>query len=178
MAEPFRQFTSSVIPLPAVNVDTDQIIPARFLKTTEKSGLADALFNDWRYLADGSPNPEFVLNKPGMQGRQILLTGDNFGAGSSREHVPQAMRASAIRCIVGRSFARIFYRNCLNLGLLAIVCPDLEPEGLDSEPVVVDTETGEVRVGERSYSVRPVPPFVLEMIEAGGLVPATRQRLG
>ena len=121
MAEPFRQFTSRMIPLPAENVDTDQVIPARFLKTTEKSGLADALFNDWRYLADGSPNPEFVLNQPAMQGRQILLTGDNFGAGSSREHAPWALTAWGIRAIFSTGFADIFRSNSLKNGLLPIV---------------------------------------------------------
>ncbi len=79
MTEPFTTFSSAVIPLPAENVDTDQIIPARFLKTTEKSGLADALFYDWRYDADGQPRPDFIINAPEMQGRQILLAGDNFG---------------------------------------------------------------------------------------------------
>ena len=84
MAEPFRNFTSKLIPLPAENVDTDQIIPARFLKTTERSGLASALFNDWRYLPYGSPNPDFVLNHPKMQGRRVFVVGDNFGCGFSR----------------------------------------------------------------------------------------------
>src|SRR4249919_3573880 len=100
MGEPFSTFSSRVIPLPAENVDTDQIIPARFLKTTERSGLADALFCDWRYLADGSPDPAFVLNRPEMQGRRILLAGHNFGSGSSREHAPWALTSWGIRAIV------------------------------------------------------------------------------
>jgi 3-isopropylmalate/(R)-2-methylmalate dehydratase small subunit len=121
MPEPFRNFTSTVVPLPAENVDTDQIIPARFLKTTEKSGLADALFNDWRYLADGSPDPSFVLNRPEMQGRRVLLAGDNFGCGSSREHAPWALTAWGIRAIISTSFADIFRNNSLKNGLLPIV---------------------------------------------------------
>ena len=120
---PFESFTSAVIPLLAENVDTDQVIPARFLKTTEKSGLADALFNDWRYLSDGSPNPEFILNQPDMQGRQILLTGDNFGTGSSREHAPWALTAWGIRAILSTSFADIFRNNSLKNGLLPIAVP-------------------------------------------------------
>ncbi len=120
MAEPFASFTSAVIPLPAENVDTDQIIPARFLKTTEKSGLADALFNDWRYLPDGSPNPDFVLNRPEMQGRRILLAGDNFGSGSSREHAPWALTSWGIRAVLSTSFADIFRSNALKNGLLPI----------------------------------------------------------
>ena len=89
MAEPFTTFTSRVVPLPAENVDTDQIVPARYLKVTDKAGLAEALFRDWRFDEDGSlKDPPFVLDRPGMAGRQILLAGDNFGAGSSREHAP------------------------------------------------------------------------------------------
>jgi 3-isopropylmalate/(R)-2-methylmalate dehydratase small subunit len=119
--EPFETFTSRVVPLPAENVDTDQIIPARFLKTTEKSGLADALFCDWRYLPDGSPKPDFVLNRPGMAGRRILLAGDNFGCGSSREHAPWALTAWGIRAVLSTSFADIFQSNALKNGLLPIV---------------------------------------------------------
>ena len=121
MAEPFTTFTSALIPLPAENVDTDQIIPARFLKTTEKSGLADALFYDWRYDADGRPRPDFIINQPSMQGRQVLLAGDNFGAGSSREHAPWALTSWGIRAIFSTSFADIFRSNALKNGLLPIV---------------------------------------------------------
>ena len=121
MTDSFTTFTSALIPLPAENVDTDQIIPARFLKTTEKSGLADALFNDWRYEADGSPRTDFVLNQPAMQGRQILLAGHNFGAGSSREHAPWALTSWGIRAIVSTAFADIFRNNALKNGLLPIV---------------------------------------------------------
>ena len=125
MAEPFRNFTSKIVPLPAENVDTDQIIPARFLKTTERTGLAGALFNDWRYLPDGSPNPDFVINRPEMQGRQVLLAGDNFGCGSSREHAPWALTAWGVRAIISTSFADIFRNNSLKNGLLPIV---VDPE--------------------------------------------------
>src|SRR6187401_2935894 len=120
MSEPFTTFSSRVIPLPAENVDTDQIIPARFLQTTVKKGLADALFCDWRYEPDGSPKPGFVINKPEMQGRQILLAGDNFGCGSSREHAPWALTSWGIRAIFSTSFADIFRNNALKNGLLPI----------------------------------------------------------
>jgi 3-isopropylmalate/(R)-2-methylmalate dehydratase small subunit len=125
MPDAFRNFTSKLIALPAENVDTDQIIPARFLKTTEKSGLADALFNDWRYLPDGSPNPDFVLNRPENQGRKVLIAGDNFGCGSSREHAPWALTAWGFRTIISTSFADIFRNNSLKNGLLPIV---VDPE--------------------------------------------------
>jgi 3-isopropylmalate/(R)-2-methylmalate dehydratase small subunit len=121
MAEPFESFTSQVIPLPAENVDTDQIIPARFLKTTDRWGLSEALFNDWRFDDDGTPKPDFVLNRREMQGRRILLSGDNFGCGSSREHAPWALTAWGVRAILSTSFADIFRNNALKNGLLPIV---------------------------------------------------------
>src|SRR3954471_22181872 len=109
MGEAFTTFTSRVIPLPAENVDTDQIVPARFLKVTDKAGLADALFRDWRFEGDGSvKDPAFVLDRPDMAGRQILLAGDNFGCGSSREHAPWALTAWGIRAIVTTSCGDIF----------------------------------------------------------------------
>src|SRR6476660_7181370 len=101
MAQPFVSFTSRVIPLPAENVDTDQIVPARYLKITDKAGLADALFCDWRFEADGSrKSPAFVLDRPEMAGRRILLAGDNFGCGSSREHAPWALVAWGIQAVI------------------------------------------------------------------------------
>src|SRR5258705_8189807 len=122
MAEPFQTFTSRVIPLPAENVDTDQIVPARYLKVTDKAGLAEALFRDWRFEEDGSlREPRFVLDRPAMAGRRILLAGDNFGAGSSREHAPWALTAWGIRAILSTSFADIFRSNSLKNGLLPIV---------------------------------------------------------
>jgi 3-isopropylmalate/(R)-2-methylmalate dehydratase small subunit len=122
MTEPFRTFTSKIVPLPAENVDTDQIVPARYLKVTDKAGLAEALFHDWRYTEDGSlRQPPFVLDRPEMAGRHILLAGDNFGAGSSREHAPWALTAWGIRAVMSTSFADIFRSNCLKNSLLPIV---------------------------------------------------------
>jgi 3-isopropylmalate/(R)-2-methylmalate dehydratase small subunit len=121
--EPFRAFSSKVVPLLVDNVDTDQIIPARFLKATDKAGLGDALFTDWRYHADGTPKDDFVLNQPGMRGRRILLAGDNFGAGSSREHAPWALVGFGFRAVLSTSFADIFRNNALKNGLLPIQVP-------------------------------------------------------
>ncbi|MEO8594150.1 MAG: 3-isopropylmalate dehydratase small subunit [Candidatus Solibacter sp.] len=120
---PFTNFESKMIPLPLNNVDTDQIIPARFLKTTSKLGLDKQLFNDWRYDADGNPKPEFVINKPEMQGRQVLLAGDNFACGSSREHAPWALTQWGLRAVISTSFADIFKQNALKNSLLPIVVP-------------------------------------------------------
>ena len=122
MAKPYSSFSSKVIPLPAENVDTDQIVPARFLKVTDKAGLGEALFRDWRFEADGSvKSPAFVLDQPEMAGRQILLAGDNFGCGSSREHAPWALVAWGIRAVITSSCADIFRGNSLKNGLLPII---------------------------------------------------------
>ncbi len=122
MPERFTQFTSAIVPLPAENVDTDQIVPARYLKVTDKAGLADALFRDWRFNEDGTlREPRFILDQPNMAGRQILLAGDNFGAGSSREHAPWALAAWGLRTILSTSFADIFKSNSLKNGVLPIV---------------------------------------------------------
>ena len=107
--------------MPTENVDTDQIIPARFLKVTDKVGLGDNLFSDWRYNADGSPKPEFILNKAEMRGRQILLAGDNFGCGSSREHAPWALTGYGFRAVISTSFADIFRNNSIKNSLLPII---------------------------------------------------------
>jgi 3-isopropylmalate/(R)-2-methylmalate dehydratase small subunit len=120
--QPYGRFSSKVIPLPAENVDTDQIVPARFLKITDKAGLADALFRDWRFEADGSrKEPTFVLDQPEMVGRRILLAGDNFGCGSSREHAPWALVSWGIAAVITTSCADIFRGNSLKNGLLPII---------------------------------------------------------
>lgn len=116
----FTRLTSRVVPLPIDNIDTDQIIPAQFLKVTDKSGLADALFYSWRYLPDGRPVETFILNQPRAQGAQILLAGDNFGCGSSREHAPWALMAWGFRAVIASSFADIFRNNALKNGLLPV----------------------------------------------------------
>ena len=120
---PFTNFESRMVKLPLNNVDTDQIIPARFLKTTSKQGLDQQLFNDWRYDPAGNPNPDFVLNRPESQGVQVLLAGDNFGCGSSREHAPWALTQWGFRAVISTSFADIFQQNSLKNSLLPIVVP-------------------------------------------------------
>jgi 3-isopropylmalate/(R)-2-methylmalate dehydratase small subunit len=121
--KPFTDFESRLVPLPVNNVDTDQIIPARFLKTTSKEGLGKQLFNDWRYDAQGHPKPDFILNQPRAQGAQVLLAGDNFGCGSSREHAPWALTQFGFRAVISTSFADIFKQNSLKNSLLPIVVP-------------------------------------------------------
>lgn len=117
----FTKLTSRVIPLPMANIDTDQIIPARFLKATDKAGMGNHLFADWRYLTTGEPNPQFALNQPQNQGAQILLAGDNFGCGSSREHAPWALTGWGIQVVISTSIADIFRNNALKNGLIPII---------------------------------------------------------
>ena len=117
----FTPFESRLVPLPIDNIDTDQIIPARFLKTISKEGLGDQLFNDWRYDAEGKPKPDFILNTPEAKQSQILLAGDNFGCGSSREHAPWALTQYGFRAVISTSFADIFRQNSLKNSLLPIV---------------------------------------------------------
>mgnify|MGYP001274404963 FL=1 len=121
--EKFTAFESWVAVLPADNIDTDQIIPARFLKTTSKEGLGDQLFFDWRYDADGNPKPDFVINRPPGNRAQVLLAGDNFGCGSSREHAPWALTQFGFKAVISTSFADIFKGNALKNALLPIVIP-------------------------------------------------------
>ena len=116
----FITLTSRVVVVPQNDIDTDQIIPARFLKTTDKSGLGASLFADWRYGPDGAPRPEFPVNAPRAQGAQVLLAGDNFGCGSSREHAPWALTGFGFRAVVSTSFADIFRNNALKNGLLPV----------------------------------------------------------
>ncbi len=141
-------FRSRLVPLPMNNVDTDQIIPARFLKTISKQGLDKQLFNDWRYDAQGNPKPDFILNQPRVKGAQILLAGDNFGCGSSREHAPWALTQFGFRAVISTSFADIFKQNSLKNALLPIVVPTDVHAALfalvDSDPdteVTVDLAT-------------------------------------
>ena len=175
MAQPFTTFTSRLIPLPAENVDTDQIVPARYLKVTDKAGLSEALFRDWRFEEDGTlRTPPFVLDRPEMAGRQILLAGDNFGAGSSREHAPWALTSWGIRAILSTSFADIFRSNSLKNGLLPIVVEaerhrqlfDLLRERPDAE-LTVDLDAQVVHLPGDEDLPFEVDPFAKHMLLAG-----------
>jgi 3-isopropylmalate/(R)-2-methylmalate dehydratase small subunit len=175
MSEPIRVFTSKVVPLNAENVDTDQIVPARYLKVTDKAGLAEALFRDWRYEEDGSlKDPPFVLDEPGMKGRQIMLVGDNFGAGSSREHAPWALTAWGVRAILSTGFADIFRSNSLKNGVLPIVVsPEVHGrlwELLEHDPdaqLTVDLAEEGVLLPDGSTIDFTIDPFAKQMLLAG-----------
>jgi 3-isopropylmalate/(R)-2-methylmalate dehydratase small subunit len=133
--KPFTNFESRLVPLPNNNIDTDQIIPARFLKTTSKEGLDKQLFCDWRYDNQGNPKPDFILNQPRAKGAEVLLAGDNFGCGSSREHAPWALTQFGFRAVISTSFADIFNQNALKNSLLPIVVsPEVHAELLALPP--------------------------------------------
>ncbi len=175
MAEPFTVFRSRVVPLPAENVDTDQIVPARYLKVIDKLGLAEALFRDWRFNEDGSlKDPPFVIDLPGMSGRQILLAGANFGSGSSREHAPWALAAWGVRAILSTSYADIFCSNSLKNGVLPIVVDhatharlfELLEEDPDAELTVDLAEQG-VLLPDGSTIEFEIDPFAKRIILAG-----------
>ena len=122
--EPFDKLNGAVLPMNRVNVDTDQVIPKQFLKRVERTGFGEFLFHNWRYNDDGTPNADFILNKPGYEDAQILVAGRNFGSGSSREHAPWALGQYGFRVIIAPSFADIFNNNCFQNGLLPIVLPE------------------------------------------------------
>src|SRR4249920_96394 len=124
----FIKHTGIVAPLDRANVDTDQIIPKQFLKRIERTGFGEFLFFDWLYLADGTPNPKFILNEPRYQGASILVTAKNFGCGSSREHAPWALEDFGFRAVIAPSFADIFANNCVKNGVLTVVLSEKEVE--------------------------------------------------
>ena len=139
-------------PLPRADVNTDDIIPARYLKSIRRTGFGPALFGNWRYLADGAtPNPAFVLNRPEYQGAAVLLAGENFGCGSSREHAPWALKEYGFRCIIAPSFADIFYNNCFNNGILPITLP---ADQVGSLSMLAETPGCVLRIDLPNQSVR------------------------
>ena len=175
MGEPFRMFRSKVVPLDAENVDTDQIVPARYLKITDKAGLAETLFRDWRYDESGSlKDPPFILDQRGMAGRQILLAGHNFGSGSSREHAPWALSAWGLRAILSTGFADIFRSNSLKNGLLPI---EVDPathrrlrELIERDPdaeLTVDLAEEGILLPDGSTIDFQIDPFAKRMLLAG-----------
>jgi 3-isopropylmalate/(R)-2-methylmalate dehydratase small subunit len=165
--EPLKTIVSRTVVLPIDNVDTDQIIPARFLKGTTKSGLGEKLFSDWRYDAQGKPRPDFVLNRPESRGAEVLVAGDNFGCGSSREHAPWALVDQGFRAVVSTSIADIFRNNALKNGLLPIVVQPALHRRLLAEPgasVTISLEDLTLRLPDgttASFAVEPFARFCL-----------------
>lgn len=164
--EKFTTLTGVAAPLPIINIDTDMIIPKQFLKTIKRTGLGSALFHEMRTLDDGAENPDFVLNQPAYRKAQILVAGDNFGCGSSREHAPWALLDFGIRCVISTSFADIFYNNCFKNGILPIV---VSPEDLEklmddakrgaNATLTVDLEAQEIRGPDGGSIGFDIDPF-------------------
>jgi 3-isopropylmalate/(R)-2-methylmalate dehydratase small subunit len=171
--EAFTTLTSRVVSLPVDNIDTDQIIPARFLKTTEKTGLGRSLFSEWRYNADGSPRSDFVLNRPEARGAQVLLAGDNFGCGSSREHAPWALTDFGFRAVISTSFADIFRNNSLKNGLLPVIVDAathrrlLELTADPSAQVTVDLASQTLRLPDGQAVTFPIDGFAKDCLLEG-----------
>jgi len=170
----FTTLTGIAAPLPLVNVDTDKIIPAQFLKSITREGLGKALFFDMRYNADGTENPDFVLNKPAYRNAQILIAGENFGCGSSREHAPWALADFGIRCVIAPSFADIFFNNCFKNGILPIKIDKETWEKLleDAErganaTLTVDLQAQEIRGPDGGVAKFDVDPFRKECLLNG-----------
>ncbi|MGD0191144.1 MAG: 3-isopropylmalate dehydratase small subunit [Rhizomicrobium sp.] len=164
--EPFKQLTGVAAPLPMINVDTDMIIPKQFLKTIKRTGLGAALFHELRTNPDGTPNPEFVLNKAAYKNAKILVAGANFGCGSSREHAPWALLDYGFRCVIATSFADIFYNNCFKNGILPIVVPQEIVDKLmdDAERganaiISIDLEKQEIRGPDGGCATFEIDPF-------------------
>ena len=161
--KPFTRLESRLVPLPIDNVDTDQIIPARFLKTISKDGLGSQLFCDWRYDAEGRPRPDFILNQPRAQGAEILLAGDNFGCGSSREHAPWALTQFGFRAVISTSFADIFRQNSLKNSLLPVGVPREVHAELFALPVEatvsIDLESETLVLPDGRKVGFPIDPF-------------------
>jgi 3-isopropylmalate/(R)-2-methylmalate dehydratase small subunit len=157
-----RAFTARTAVLPADNIDTDQIIPARFLKGTSSSGLGRSLFADWRYDAQGLPRPDFVLNRPEAQGAEVLVAGDNFGCGSSREHAPWALVDAGFRAVISTSIADIFRNNALKNGLLPIAVEPAVHRRLLAQPgasLTVDLEAQAVTLPDGTRTGFEIEPF-------------------
>ena len=164
--EPFTALTSRCVVLPASNVDTDQIIPARFLKTVSRRGLGEHLFADWRLDQTGRPRPDFPLNSPAAKGASVLVAGDNFGCGSSREHAPRALLDFGFRAVISTRFADIFRNNSVKTGLLPVVIPQSAHRTLlallvesPSEEVTIDLATQMVTLPDGSSHQFPLDPF-------------------
>jgi 3-isopropylmalate/(R)-2-methylmalate dehydratase small subunit len=163
---PITTFSAQIVALPIENVDTDQIIPARYLKVTDKAGLGEALFADWRYAADGTPNPDFVLNRPDVQGAQVLVAGHNFGCGSSREHAPWALTGYGFKAVISTEIADIFRNNALKNNLLPIIVDretyyllvSLFEEDPDTE-VTIDLASQTVTLPGGQQVHFPIEPF-------------------
>lgn len=185
--EKFVKFSGLVAPIDHSNVDTDAVIPKQFLKSIHRTGFGPNLFDEWRYLDHGAPgkdnsnrplNPKFVLNDKRYQGASVLLARENFGCGSSREHAVWALRGAGVKAVIAKSYARIFFRNAINNGFLAIECPEAVDIVQTGDEVEIDLAAGRLRnlTSGKEASFVPLSDFAREMIEDGGLLPHIQKK--
>ena len=170
--EKFEKLTAVAAPMPASNIDTDIIMPKAFLKRIDKGGVLEGLFHDIRLYEDGTDREEFVLNQPEYRNARILVTGPNFGCGSSREHAPIAIKAAGVSCVIAETFARIFYRNAINIGLPIVECPEAS-KGIEAgDEVEVNFDTGVITNVTRgtTFKGQAFPEFMQKIIAAEGLI--------
>ena len=175
--EKFEKLTAVAAPMPASNIDTDIIMPKAFLKRIDKEGVLEGLFHDIRLYEDGTEREEFVLNQPEYRNARILVTGPNFGCGSSREHAPLVIKTCGTGCVIAKSFARIFYRNAINIGLPILECEEAAEEISAGDEVKVDFDTGiitDMTTG-KTYKAQPFPPFIQNIIKCGGLLKSLKE---
>ena len=175
--EKFEKLTAVAAPMPASNIDTDIIMPKAFLKRIDKEGVLEGLFHDIRLYEDGTEREEFVLNQPEYRNARILVTGPNFGCGSSREQAPEIIKALGIQCVIAKSFARIFFRNSINNGLLLIEQPTLHDDIKEGDTVSV-VMNEHIDYNGKEYPIVSLPENLMDIIRAGGLVKAMRKLNG
>lgn len=170
--QPFNQVTGKAAPMLAANIDTDVIMPKQFLKGIDRAGLDRGLFFDMRFLPSGAPNPDFILNQPGWQGAKFLVTGPNFGCGSSREHAVWGLKQMGIQALIGSSFAGIFYDNCQRNGVLTIVLD--EPQVQELGRVISQAESAQIEVDLPAQQIRlqdgRVMPFKIDELRKNALL--------
>lgn len=176
--EKIEQVKGKAVFVPGNDIDTDRIIPARFMVCVTFEGLGKYAFYDERKNPDGT-DKKHPLTDPRKQNAKILLSGENFGCGSSREHAPIAIKASGISCVIAASFARIFYRNAINIGLAILECPEASGDIQNGEEVSVDFDTGVITnlTTGKTYKAQPFPPFIQNIIQKGGLLNSISDRL-
>ena len=176
--QPFIKHTGLVAPLDRVNVDTDQMVPKQFLKWLTREGFGRVLFYDWRYLDGEKPNPDFVLNHPRYKGASILLARANFGCGSSREQAAAALKFAGVGAVIAVSFARIFFRNSINLGLPALVSATAVERLEAGDELLIDLTAGTIqKVGDEAViAAAPLDPRAAELLAGGGLIPYLKKK--
>jgi len=165
------------VPVRGDDIDTDRIIPARFLRCVTFDGLGAQAFRDERFDEQGREK-DHPFNKARYQGSEILVVNRNFGCGSSREHAPIAVKASGVGCVIAHSFARIFYRNAFNMGLLILECPEAAESIVTGDEIEVDPDRGVIvnHTQNKTYHAQPIPPFMQDLVRAGGLMPYVKEQ--